>query len=84
LKAAAEQGDMYGEVNYGICLLEGRGVPVDYAKAIQLFQCIAGQRNSVAKVNLDFCFHEGLGASRDYLNSAQHFKEAADEDDVVG
>jgi TPR repeat protein len=84
LKAAADQCDEMGELNYGICLFEGHGVRRDQAKAFEFFERSTNQGNVTAEVNVGFCYHEGLGVKRDYLKSAEYFRRSVAQGNVVG
>mmetsp|Transcript_15463 Transcript_15463/g.35883 ORF Transcript_15463/g.35883 Transcript_15463/m.35883 type:complete len:90 (-) Transcript_15463:108-377(-) len=49
-RRAAEQGNPFGQLNYGKCLHEGRGVPQDDREAARLALFVAGLRFSPAQL----------------------------------
>jgi TPR repeat protein len=84
LKAAVDQCDGYGELYYGICLLDGNVVERDAAMAVEYFRRSANQENAMGQVNVGFCYHKGLGVARNPLRSVEYFKAAADQENAVG
>lgn len=51
-KLAADQGNLPGMSNYGVCLEMGCGVPMDKAEALKYYRRAADDGNKEAKRNL--------------------------------
>lgn len=57
---------------------KGRGVPQDYAQAVDLFRKSADQGDATAGYNLGVMYEYGEGVAKDYAQAAIAFRRAAD------
>lgn len=74
---AAQAGDPNGQFNAGLIYQEGKGLPVDLAKASDLYMHAAQQGHTQAMVQLADIYLN----SHDYEKALAWYKEAADRDD---
>jgi TPR repeat protein len=77
LKLAADQGNPLAQLNYGVCLHNGKGVLIDFKGAAHYFKLAADQGNSLAQVKYGFCLQNGKGVSKDLHGAAHYFELAA-------
>jgi TPR repeat protein len=62
---AADQGNAFGQVCYGVCLLRGEGVSIDMRSAAPYLKLSADQGNAVGQVRYGVCLRDGKGVSID-------------------
>jgi TPR repeat protein len=74
---SADQGNADAQLNYGLCLRDGRGVGRDYVKAADYFKLSADQGNDEAQCNYGLCCLTGLGVSHNYSEAVKSFRIAA-------
>ena len=77
-KAAAGQGNAYGQLHYGQCLFDGKGVAVDQRTALNYFEKAAEQGNSSAMFFCGQCYEQGKGTLKLPTKAAQWYKKSAD------
>jgi TPR repeat protein len=67
LERAADQGDVWAIVNMGVMHVRGDGMPVDHARAVDLFREAAEMGNTRAHLNLWSMYreHEAPGIDRE-------------------
>lgn len=75
---AATQGDALGDYNLALMYEYGKGIPVDYAKAKELFTVAAGKGIDEAMTQLGSINFDGLGQVRDVQQGLSWYKKAAD------
>jgi TPR repeat protein len=61
LKISADHGCAFAEVNYGVCLFGGLGVPVDIFEAAKYFAKAAGLADEHGSFNYGLCLFNGKG-----------------------
>jgi TPR repeat protein len=83
-KTAVEQGNPDAQVHLAQLYQEGRGVPQDYRKAVELYEKAAAQGNALAQVNLGWLYHEGKGVPQDYHKAAELYQKSADQGNAAG
>jgi len=64
-RIAADSGMDDAQYNYGVCLLEGKGVSKNEVEGVSYLQMAADQDNPDALYNLAICHAKGLGVSPD-------------------
>lgn len=75
----AEKGDARAQTAIGIMYAEGKGVPVDYAQAVQWLQLAANQGSADAQGILGGMYEEGKGVRRDCSKAVKWYQLAADQ-----
>src|SRR5579863_5507148 len=75
----AEQGDIKAEKLLASMYYYGRGVPQNYAAAVQWYQKGADQGDAEAEYYLSFMYHEGKGVPLDNANFLLWCRRAADQ-----
>ena len=76
-RLAAEQGEALAQSSLGVMYHEGRGVPQDYAEAIEWIQLAAEQGHAAAQYNLGVMYSRGRGVPRDDVQALMWFSLAA-------
>jgi TPR repeat protein len=80
LQASAAKGDAAAELALGRAYHLGQmGLPVDYAKAADLYRKAAAQGNGKAMYNLGYLYHHGQGFPVDDTTAQHWFQKAADK-----
>ncbi len=59
--------------------ITGRGVPQDYARAVEWYRKAAEQGHTIAQSNLGFMYAIGLGVLQDYAEAVKWFRKAAEQ-----
>ena len=72
----ASNGNPYAQYNLGFCYTDGRGVPHDPVKAVQLYELAAAQGHEGARVNLGISYERGDGVEKDPVMAVACFKGA--------
>jgi TPR repeat protein len=80
VQAAAAKGDPVAEQELGRAYQLGQGVPVDYAKALDLYTKAAMQGNAKAMNNLGIMYHRGNGVPANDKEASKWLLEAAEKD----
>ena len=70
--------------DFGIMYKDGKGVPRDYATAVQWFSRSAAAGNSLGQNNLGGMYRDGLGVPRDYSRAITFFRAAAQQGNAGG
>ena len=65
--------------DFGIMYKDGKGVPQNYATAVQWFSRSAAGGNSLGQNNLGGMYRDGLGVPRDYSRAITFFRAAAQQ-----
>ena len=63
---------------------DGKGVPQDYAMAVEWYRKAAEQGYSLAKAGLGMMYYYGWGVPQDYAAAASWARKAADQGDSYG
>jgi TPR repeat protein len=83
VKAKAEQGDSYAQVELGYVYEDGHAVQQDYAEAMRWFRMAAEapDRNdaSIAQVEIGLMYANAQGVKEDYTEAANWFRKAKDK-----
>ena len=79
---AAEQGDIYSQVNLGLCYEKGRGVAQDYAEAVKWYQMVADEFDHIPNKLGEF-YEKGLGVTQSYSEAVKWYRKAADRREVT-
>jgi tetratricopeptide (TPR) repeat protein len=77
---AADQGDPNAETNLGWMYHEGKGVPQDYRKAVELFQKAADQGYAPGQAYLASQYAEGKGVPKDYQKAVELYHKAVNQE----
>lgn len=56
--------------------IQGKGVPQDYTKAIELYTKAANQKHAEAQFNLGIMYFNGKGIPTDKDKAKEYFKQA--------
>jgi TPR repeat protein len=80
VQAAAAKGDPVAEQELGRAYHLGQGVPVDYAKALDLYKKSAAQGNAKAMNNLGIMYHRGSGVPVNDKEASKWLLQAAEKD----
>ena len=67
------------QVNLGYEYTNGRGVPQDYAQAMEWYRKAADQGDAQAKYNLGSLYSNGQGVPQDSAQAAAWWRKAADQ-----
>ena len=70
--------------DFGIMYKDGKGVPRDYATAVQWFSRSAAAGNSLGQNNLGGMYRDGFGVQRDYSRAITFFRAAAQQGNAGG
>ena len=65
--------------DFGIMYKDGKGVPQNYATAVQWFSRSAAAGNSLGQNNLGGMYRDGIGVNRDYARAITFFRAAAQQ-----
>lgn len=77
-RRAAESGDPYGELFFGLCFYYGHGVDKDQTEALRWFQKSADQGFSEAEYLVGHCYSTGQGTGQiDNAQAVRWFERAA-------
>jgi TPR repeat protein len=79
----AEQGDARAQSNLALMYDTGRGVPQNFAVAIDWFRKAAAQGDAGAQSNLGLTYSKGRGVPQDYVSAYMWFDLAAASGDKV-
>jgi TPR repeat protein len=79
LQVRAAKDDPEAELDLARAYHLGKGVPVDYAKAADLYRKSAEQGNAKAMYNLGYMQHHGQGMPEDDVKAEGWFQKAADK-----
>ena len=80
LEARVKKNDPEAELELGRAYhLGGRGVPIDLAKAADLYRKSAEQGNAKAMYNFGYLYHHGLGVKEDDIKAEEWFQKACDK-----
>ncbi|MCA1807396.1 MAG: sel1 repeat family protein [Actinobacteria bacterium] len=79
LMAKAEKGDTDAQCELGLLYSTGKGVPQDYAKAVQWWQRAAEAGSPRGQNNLGAMYADGTGVSQDYAQAVKWYRKSADK-----
>lgn len=65
--------------DFGIMYKDGKGVPQNYATAVQWFSRSAAAGNSLGQNNMGGMYRDGLGVTRDFSRAITFFRAAAQQ-----
>jgi tRNA A-37 threonylcarbamoyl transferase component Bud32 len=83
-KALADQGNAWGQNNYGNCLKNGLGVGKNLSEAAKYYKLSADQGNASGQINYGHCLDNGLGVGKNLSEAAKYYKLSADQGDALG
>ena len=78
-RKAAEQGQVYGQLNLAICYETGNGVEQDYVQSVYWYRKAVEQGNLDAQCNLGYCYDVGRGVGKDSMQAAYWYRQAAEQ-----
>lgn len=81
LSSSAEKGDPQGLYNLGVAYAEGKAVPRDMTKAIDLYGRAAARGSVFAAYNLGQLYRKGDGVGADPAEAARWYEKAAKRGD---
>jgi TPR repeat protein len=79
LQARVAKGEAEAELDLARAYHLGKGVPIDFAKAADLYRKSAEQGNAKAMYNLGYMQHHGQGMPEDDVKAEGWFQKAADK-----
>ncbi len=65
--------------NYGVMYMDGKGVPRNFATALQWFSRSAANGSSLGQNNLGGMYRDGRGVTRDYAKAITFFSASAQQ-----
>jgi TPR repeat protein len=80
-RSRAEQGDARSQFQLGVTYAYGRGLPMDYVKAVRWYRKAADQGYAKAQYNLAFMYAYGRGVRQDYTEAFRWCRKAAEQGD---
>jgi TPR repeat protein len=83
-KLSADQGNADRQWLYGLCLQDGRGVPIDCASAAHYFKLLADQGNADGQCSYGLCLRDGRGVPIDFAGAAHYSQLSADQGNSGG
>lgn len=81
-KLEAEKGDATSQCNYGICLLNGKGVNKNLKEAAYWFKKSAEQGNAKGQLNYGVCLLKGIGIDKNDKEASKWLKKSSDQGNV--
>ena len=81
-KFEAEKGDAVSQCNYGICLLNGKGVNKNLKEAAYWFKKSAEQGYAKGQLNYGVCLHKGIGIEKNDKEAAKWLKKSSEQGNV--
>ena len=78
-EGAAEQGHAEAQHNLGVMYQHGRGVDVNYKKAIEWYEKAAEQGDADAQYNLGVMYDHGQGVDVNYKKAIEWYEKAAEQ-----
>src|SRR5690348_6690482 len=81
--AAAAKGDPRAEFFLARHYTDGRGVPRDYARAVEYLRRSADQGYAPAQTGLGSCYAHGQGVKQDYAEAVRWYRQAAAQGDSL-
>lgn len=76
---SADQGFAPAQTSLGLLYMDGRGVPRDGARALELFRVAAAAGHARAQNNLGLIYVRGEAVERDYVIAREWFERAAEQ-----
>jgi TPR repeat protein len=76
-RKAAEQGDMFSQVNLGLAYNKGSGVEKDDKEAFRWWHMAAEQGNIAAENYIGAAYHNGLGIEKNEIKSKEWYNKTA-------
>lgn len=83
-RRAADQKDVNGLYNLGMCLSRGLGTGVDAESAFNCFRTAAEKGHPEAINNIGYHFHEGIVVPKDVQLAARWYKKSSDLGNAYG
>ena len=78
-KLEAEKGDAASQCNYGICLINGKGVNKNLKEAAYWFKKSAEQGNAKGQLNYGVCLLKGIGIEKNDKEASKWLKKSAEQ-----
>ena len=78
-KLEAEKGDATSQCNYGICLINGKGVNKNLKEAAYWFKKSAEQGNAKGQLNYGVCLLKGIGIEKNEKEASKWLKKSSDQ-----
>ncbi len=83
-RRAADQNDVNGLYNLGMCLARGLGTEVDAESAFNCFRTAAERGHPEAINNIGYHFHEGIVVPKDVQLAARWYRKSSDLGNAYG
>lgn len=80
-RKAADKGNMIGQLNLGICYMDGTGVEMNPTEAVQWYKASGKQGCTRAQVQLGTCYYHGIGVPKNLDLAEQCFRLATQNGD---
>jgi TPR repeat protein len=80
----ASQSSAVGCACYGWCCQKGRGVPVNFTEAAELFEMAAACENADGENGFAICLERGLGIEKDMQQAVSYYRRAASQRHPAG
>ncbi len=84
LSEVAEQGDLQAQNDLGVKYIQGKGVALDYEKAVKLFRMAAERGYAPAQKNLGQMYTTGTGVDQSHAQAVDWNRRAADQGNPGG
>jgi hypothetical protein len=81
---AADQNHVDAQVNYGLTLEVGIGIPVDFIEAARYYKMAADQNDARGQFLYGICLESGQGVHLDLIAACRSLKLAADHEVAEG
>jgi TPR repeat protein len=78
-RSAADRGEPEGQFQYGLCLFNGRDIPVNQAEAASYFKLSAEQGYRDAQYWYGHCLSKGHGVTQNISRALYYFQLSADQ-----
>lgn len=82
VQLCAQDGDAEEQVQLGMRLYSGDGVPRDLKAAAECFRRASELGNADGQHNLGYCYEQGIGLSKDLASAAFWYQKAAEQGKV--
>ncbi|MDR1907292.1 MAG: hypothetical protein LBQ43_00325 [Holosporales bacterium] len=76
-KLAADQEHTEAQMEYGLCLLNGRGVNINAAEAVKYLKAAADKGNAYAQEDYAYCLERGIGVTVNLNLAKDYYAKAA-------
>ena len=83
LGVSAASVDAWAQMNLVLLYAEGKGVPLDYTKALFFLRNAADRNDNYAQYNLGWAYESGLGVAKDRQQALEWYGMAAGKGSAI-